>query len=292
MYRSRRKTPIFGHTSAETDHPWKKRVARKLRRRVKQHLDATLDGDRIAGSAGTSTPTGRPTRTERAGGARGPAKRCASEVAPRAPHALIMKSMKRIVVALLALAAVGCGERDDTRAAPIRMPLAVASAATPSAIPAAPAGPLVWTHAQSARAAWVGPADAPALLAIACEGWEKRSPRLRIVRYARADKGAEALFAIQGSKGILRLPVSATKVGDSGYVWRGFLDAADPRAEVLLGNGLKATVPGGGMIELPPMGAAGALVGECAAATAPPAPADAQTLPNLASKPATSPAAR
>jgi hypothetical protein len=49
MSRSRRKTPIFGHTSAETDHPWKQAAARRLRRRVKQHLKATLDGDRFAG---------------------------------------------------------------------------------------------------------------------------------------------------------------------------------------------------------------------------------------------------
>jgi hypothetical protein len=49
MSRSRRKTPIFGHTTAASDHLWKKVVARKLRRRVKQHLKATLDGDRFAG---------------------------------------------------------------------------------------------------------------------------------------------------------------------------------------------------------------------------------------------------
>lgn len=49
MSRSRRRTPIFGHTSAASDHRWKKSVSRKLRRRVKQHLVATLDGDRFAG---------------------------------------------------------------------------------------------------------------------------------------------------------------------------------------------------------------------------------------------------
>lgn len=49
MSRSRRKTPIFGHTGAETDHPWKKAAARRLRHRVKQHLVAMLDGDRFAG---------------------------------------------------------------------------------------------------------------------------------------------------------------------------------------------------------------------------------------------------
>ena len=49
MSRSRRKTPIFGHTTAETDHPWKKAAARKVRRATKQSLKATLHGDRFAG---------------------------------------------------------------------------------------------------------------------------------------------------------------------------------------------------------------------------------------------------
>jgi hypothetical protein len=49
MSRSRRRTPITGFTTAETDHPWKKAAARKLRRRVRQHLKTTLDGDRFAG---------------------------------------------------------------------------------------------------------------------------------------------------------------------------------------------------------------------------------------------------
>ncbi len=49
MSRSRRKTPIFGNTSAESDHIWKQAAARRLRHQRKQHLAATLDGDRFAG---------------------------------------------------------------------------------------------------------------------------------------------------------------------------------------------------------------------------------------------------
>jgi hypothetical protein len=50
MSRSRRKTPrVPINFAATTDHPWKKAASRKLRRRVKQHLVATLDGDRFAG---------------------------------------------------------------------------------------------------------------------------------------------------------------------------------------------------------------------------------------------------
>ena len=196
--------------------------------------------------------------------------------------------MKRsLVVALLFL--VSCNQRDDDeRGGTIRLPLTAAVTRTDA--PATPSAPAIWTHSPSARAAWYGPPDAPSLLAISCQGWEKRAARLVIVRYAPADKGAEALFAVQGSKGILRLPVSAVKVGKRGYVWRGLLDAADLRGEVLLGSGLKATVPGGGQLDLPPMGAAGAVVSECLAAAVP--PAKAQTLPNLASNPETSPADR
>jgi len=49
MSRSRRKTPIGGITTADSDHAWKKAAARALRRKVKQLLTATLDGDRFAG---------------------------------------------------------------------------------------------------------------------------------------------------------------------------------------------------------------------------------------------------
>ena len=49
MSRSRRKTPITGITTARSDHAWKKKAARKLRHRVKQHLGKTLDSDRFAG---------------------------------------------------------------------------------------------------------------------------------------------------------------------------------------------------------------------------------------------------
>lgn len=49
MSRSRCKTPIHGFTTAESDARWKAMAARKLRHRMKQHLNATLDGDGFAG---------------------------------------------------------------------------------------------------------------------------------------------------------------------------------------------------------------------------------------------------
>ena len=203
-----------------------------------------------------------------------------------------MKSVVAMLVLSCLLASCGQRESDKERAQPIRIPLAVAATASASAIgPMAQSMPSVWTSTPPARQASYGQPNAPALISIACEGAEQRASRLVIVRYVPADKGAEALFAIQGSKGILRLPVSAVEIGARGYVWRGVLDAADPRVEVLLGAGLKATVPGGGEVLLAPMGATGVVVSECVAAAAKPA-ASAQTLPNLASNPEISPADR
>ena len=202
--------------------------------------------------------------------------------------------MKYKLISMLCLLATACGNNDREDGL-VRVTLpeigsSAASRATSTALTMSTSLPLVWTQSQSARAAWYGPPNAPALLAISCEGWEKHTGQLLIVRYAAAESGAQALFAIQGSKGILRLPVSAVNMGKQGYVWRGVLDAADPRAEVLLGARLKATVPGGGELDLLPMGAAGAVVSECVAAAAPAAVV--QTLPNLAANPETSPVDR
>ena len=219
------------------------------------------------------------------------------------PKRASTRVMNRLPIMLLCLFAAACGNKDrDEGSIKIALPEAGPSgqhALADSPLAQAPTTPAVWTHAPSAHAAWYGPPGTTALLAISCEGSETRAARLVIVRFAPADKGAQALFAIQGSKGILRLPVSAVRVGKRGSVWRGILDAADPRAEVLLGSGLKATVPGGGQLDLLPMGAAGAVVSECVVRQAQDDPSTSlgmsgaladHTLPNLSSKPETSPA--
>lgn len=45
MSRSRKKTPITGMTTAETDKAWKQAASRKVRRTVRQRLLETGDGD-------------------------------------------------------------------------------------------------------------------------------------------------------------------------------------------------------------------------------------------------------
>lgn len=191
----------------------------------------------------------------------------------------------------------GCGEnRAGDRTIPVRIDLGnvsanarrIEDAASPATL-----APASWAYVPAARVATFGPTGRPALLTVSCERGPRLAAILVVKRYAGAERGAQALFAIQGSKGILRLPVSAVNFGERGYVWRGVLDPADPRAEVLLGSGLKATVPGGGQLDLPPMGAAGTVVHECVTRQAQQARTTVvQTLPNLASNSVTSPADR
>lgn len=47
MSRSRRKTPIIGHTKSESDASWKAKASRAVRRAVHATLDSTGDGDAL-----------------------------------------------------------------------------------------------------------------------------------------------------------------------------------------------------------------------------------------------------
>ena len=48
MARSHRHSPFVGHTTAETDKPWKQQHSRRLRRAVHQTLSQTDDGDALS----------------------------------------------------------------------------------------------------------------------------------------------------------------------------------------------------------------------------------------------------
>src|ERR1043166_8405546 len=92
------------------------------------------------------------------------------------------RSTRLLGAVMLAALLAACGQRPASgeRSVPIRLPLAVASAATPLAIPTQPPGPYVWTAAASGRALFYGPVNAPVLLAIGCEGWAEHAARFVI----------------------------------------------------------------------------------------------------------------
>ncbi len=119
----------------------------------------------------------------------------------------------------------------------------------------------VWAETPDGMAARFGyPGETP-LVSVAC-----RTGVLVVTRHAFAPIGAQALFALVGSDGILRLPVDATAIpGQRGYLWQGSLAADDARANVL-GGAYTGTLPGAGMIKVSGGGAARDVVTRCKSA--------------------------
>jgi len=179
--------------------------------------------------------------------------------------------------------------KDDdvtVRAAPALLLLLLAACSSPSA-PADPADgpvdavpvampddaqPVQADHPEGAQGAWVAAPDGsfarfgytgePPLISLECRGGQ-----LVVTRTIAAPIGAEALFALQGSGWILRLPVDATAVpGQRGYVWQGTI-AADDRRLALFKARFAGTLPGGGHIEVPASPVPMALIKRCADAT-------------------------
>lgn len=186
--------------------------------------------------------------------------------------------MKSLIATTLALTLAACSQspaatvRDGAPDNAVRIimpegeafPGARDTASTPS-----------WAAAPDAQVARFGePGDAP-LVSVAC-----REGVLVVTRHAAAPVGAQALFALVGSEGILRLPVDATSVpGQRGYLWQGTLTADDARAAVLRGP-FTGTLPGAGMIKVSAGSAIGDVIARCrnsapATAPAPVAPAQA-----------------
>ena len=123
------------------------------------------------------------------------------------------------------------------------------------------------TRGEDAKGAWAAtpdaarfgyPGEAP-LLSLEC-----RQGALVVTRNVAAPIGAAALFALQGSGYILRLPVDATAVpGRRGYVWQGAIPADDRRLTLFKAR-FVGTLPGGGHIEVPASDVPGALIKRCA----------------------------
>ncbi|MBW8785440.1 MAG: hypothetical protein JF593_12525 [Novosphingobium sp.] len=196
----------------------------------------------------------------------------------------------RAAAALLALAACSSGGKDKADDAyPARLPMPQPRA--PVVMPTQPPG-AQWTAGVGLVQFGV-PGQQPLLL-IACEQQGSPGARLRVERLVTAEPWAKAFFALVGARHVVHLPVDAT-TGDSGMHWVGTFAAADPQLDVFAdGAPIVATIPGGGTLTLPGSAEEARLVTDCRRGAAPVASpaATAQSLPNLPSNPAVSPAAR
>ncbi len=169
--------------------------------------------------------------------------------------------ISRVVPPLLVLLLAGCSSSSATttnKDAPV--------GAVRVAMPADNAAP-AQTRAEDAKGVWASapdaarfgyPGEAP-LLSLEC-----RNGALVVTRNVAAPIGAAALFALQGSGYILRLPVDATALpGQQGYVWQGAIPADDKRLTLFKAK-FVGTLPGGGHIEVPASDVPGALIRRCA----------------------------
>lgn len=134
--------------------------------------------------------------------------------------------------------------------------------ALPDAPPPAPAnadGKATWRMVGDV--AQFGTEQAQPLLTLACQGG-----RLVITRPIAAEIGAGALFAIEGPKRIIRVPVDATAIpGQRGYIWQGTTDGHDTTNDVFAGA-FTGTLPGGGLIKVTSGEPARAVVQRCLSA--------------------------
>lgn len=129
-------------------------------------------------------------------------------------------------------------------------------------LPAAPSGddkPL-WAGAPGGDSVRFGRPGTGPDLSLAC-----RQGVLVVTRHVPAEVGAQALFALQGRKRIVRLAVDATAVpGSRGYLWQGSLPAGDPAADVFDGP-FTGTLPDAGKISVPGSDLVRALIRRCGA---------------------------
>jgi hypothetical protein len=110
-------------------------------------------------------------------------------------------------------------------------------------VPATADGKAVWST-QNDEAHYGVPGATP-LLTLACH-----DGNLVITRPIAAELGAGALFAIEGPKRIVRVPVDATAVpGQRGYVWQGTMPGSDNDTDVFA-SPFTGTLPGGGLIKV------------------------------------------
>ena len=171
--------------------------------------------------------------------------------------------MSRVAPALLLLLLAACSSSSATTPAVKDSPVDAVRVAMPadSTAPVPTRGEDAkgaWTAAPGGEAARFGYSGEAPLLSLEC-----RTGHLVVVRNVAAPIGAAALFALQGSGYILRLPVDATAVaGQRGYVWQGQI-AADDKRLTLFKAKFAGTLPGGGHIEVPASEVPGSLIKRC-----------------------------
>lgn len=180
------------------------------------------------------------------------------------------------LIPVLALAACSPSGQQQSPESP-KNPKRLVIPADPAPLREAPRQPegMIWTVRADGAVAFGAPGQSP-LLIITCEARGTPEAQLRFVRHTRAEAGAKAFFAIEGNGHVARLPLDVTRAGDPGE-WQGTVSAFDQQAEAIKGGeGVAATLPGGGTLRWPASPLPGRLLDDCRAGLKPSADPDAE----------------
>jgi hypothetical protein len=109
-----------------------------------------------------------------------------------------------------------------------------------------------WTIAADGRGIDYGKPAAAPLLSLTCQiSKDSAPPPLTVIRYARSEPGAKALFAVLGNGIVSRLKVDAALEDKEGWRWEGRYPASAPELDVFTGQrDIDATLPGGGELHI------------------------------------------
>lgn len=109
-----------------------------------------------------------------------------------------------------------------------------------------------WSIAANGKGIDFGKTAAPPLLSLTCQiGKDGAPPQLTVIRHARSEPGAKALFAVLGNGIVSRLKLDAALAETEGWRWEGRYPASAPELDVFTGpRDIAATLPGGGELHI------------------------------------------
>ena len=109
-----------------------------------------------------------------------------------------------------------------------------------------------WSIAANGKGIDFGKTAAPPLLSLTCQiGKDGAPPQLTVIRHARSEPSAKALFAGLGNGSVARLMLVAALAEIEGWRWEGRYPAVAPELDVFTGpRDIAATLPGGGELHI------------------------------------------
>lgn len=157
--------------------------------------------------------------------------------------------MVRRPILCFAILLAACGRQPQVQ----RVDLDAASNATTLALnPQPDSTGAKWAITASGRGIDFGKPGVAPLLSLRCGISKDRAPpQITVIRHARSEPGAKALFAVLGNGIVARLKLDAALADKEGWRWEGRYPASAPELDVFTGQrDIDATLPGGGELHI------------------------------------------